>query len=80
MLQLVMFLVGLFMLFPLGKTRAEDLSNTVVYLREGDIYGTGFFVQGKNYYLVTAEHVATYLKSLSPAVVRGENGRAINLP
>jgi Trypsin-like peptidase domain len=78
MLQPLMFLVGLFMLFPFGKTQAAELSNAVVYLREGANYGTGFFVQGKNSYLVTAEHVATNLRLLSPAVVRGENGSAIN--
>jgi len=72
-----MFLVGVFLLLALGKTQAEELSNTVVYLSEGANYGTGFFVQGKDYYLVTAEHVATYLKPLSPAVVRGENDSGI---
>src|SRR5215831_12458122 len=60
-----------------GKTQAQELSNTVVYLREGNNYGTGFFVRAKNYYLVTAEHVANYLRPFSTAVVRGENGSAI---
>ena len=60
-----------------GKTQAQELSNTVVYLREGNNYGTGFFVRAKDYYLVTAEHVANYLRPFSTAVVRGENGSAI---
>jgi len=66
------------MLLSISETQAQDLLNTVVYLREGANYGTGFFVRSKNYYLVTAEHVAQYLRPSSPAVIRGEKGTAIN--
>lgn len=56
----------------------EDLSVTVAYLKEGDKYGTGFFVASElsgleateQPYLVTAAHVAQFLTGNSSITVR----------
>ncbi len=63
------------LLYQCGKAqKLEDLSVTVVYLRQGDSIGTGFLVaDDKMPYLVTAKHVSTILHPNSVATVRDSN-------
>lgn len=48
----------------------DELSVTVAYLKEGDKFGTGFFVSSAQHYLVTASHVASLLKPESNVTFR----------
>src|SRR6266498_509482 len=52
---------------------------TVTYLRQGERFGTGFFVLADHPFLVTADHVANFLNVSSSITVRGTNDTPINL-
>jgi hypothetical protein len=69
---LLAFAVLLAIDFRIGASAVtlEELSNTVAYLREGDVFGTGFFVLAEHPFLVTAEHVAQHLAATSFITVR----------
>ena len=71
-LFLLAFAVLLAIDFRIGASAVtlEELSNTVAYLREGDGFGTGFFVLAEHPFLVTAEHVAQHLTPISSITVR----------
>jgi trypsin-like peptidase len=58
----------------------DDLSMTVAYLRQGNRFGTGFFILAdEGRFLVTAEHVANLLTAESSVTVRGTNDTPINV-
>ena len=57
----------------------EALSITVAYLRQGDIIGTGFFVNATRPRLVTASHVAAVLTPKSTLTVRMSDDRPASL-
>ncbi|MDH4081268.1 MAG: serine protease [Nitrospira sp.] len=57
----------------------EDLSVAVAYLREGDQFGTGFFVSSTAPYLVTASHVAAFLKAGSKITFRAKGDTPVSV-
>ena len=82
-LALVILVGALFVSALLGIGVAamtlDDLSVTVAYLKEGNKFGTGFFVSSAQLYLVTASHVAGQLKPESEITFRAAGDLPISL-